>query len=92
MVCNLAPELAERGIAINAIAPGGTTTDMATEHAAAYTHPALAQVPVNAVLASMNALGRLAEPDEIASVVAFLLSPDAAYITGATLDAAGGWI
>jgi NAD(P)-dependent dehydrogenase (short-subunit alcohol dehydrogenase family) len=92
MVCNLAPELAERGISINAIAPGGTATDMATEHAAAYTHPALAQVPVDAVLASMNALGRLAEPDEIAAVVAFLLSPDAAYITGATLDAAGGWI
>ncbi|MDR3658199.1 MAG: SDR family oxidoreductase, partial [Mycobacterium sp.] len=37
-------------------------------------------------------VGRLAEPDEIASVVAFLLSPDACYITGATLDAAGGWI
>jgi NAD(P)-dependent dehydrogenase (short-subunit alcohol dehydrogenase family) len=92
MVCNLAPELAERGISINAIAPGDTATDMATQHAAAYTHPALAQVPVDAVLASMNALGRLAEPDEIAAVVAFLLSPDAAYITGATLDAAGGWI
>jgi NAD(P)-dependent dehydrogenase (short-subunit alcohol dehydrogenase family) len=44
------------------------------------------------VLAAMNALGRLAGPDEIASVVAFLLSSDAGYITGATLDAAGGWI
>ena len=41
---------------------------------------------------SLNALGRLAEPDEIASVAAFLLSPDASYITGATIDAAGGWI
>jgi len=37
----------------------------------------------------MNALGRLAEPDEIAAVAAFLLSPDASYLTGATVDASG---
>jgi 3-oxoacyl-[acyl-carrier protein] reductase len=92
MVLNLAPELAERGIAINAIAPGGTATDMAAEHAAAYTHPALADLPPEKVQAVMNALGRLAEPDEIAAAVAFLLSPDASYLTGATLDASGGWI
>jgi 3-oxoacyl-[acyl-carrier protein] reductase len=91
MVLNLAPELAERGIAINAIAPGGTNTDMATEHAPNYTHPALSGVPSGAVIASMNALGRLAEPDEIAAVAAFL-SEDASYVTGATVDAAGGWI
>ena len=41
MVLNLAPELAERGIAINAIAPGGTATDMAAEHTASYTPQAL---------------------------------------------------
>jgi 3-oxoacyl-[acyl-carrier protein] reductase len=91
-VLNLAPELAERGIAINAVAPGGTATDMATEHAASYLHPALAEVPVQAAISSMNALGRLAEPDEIAAAVAFLLSPDASYFTGATLDASGGWM
>ena len=92
MVLNLAPELAERGIAINAIAPGGTATDMAAEHTASYTPPALRDVPPDAVIKSMNALGRLAEPDEIAAVAAFLLSPDASYITGATIDASGGWI
>jgi NAD(P)-dependent dehydrogenase (short-subunit alcohol dehydrogenase family) len=92
MVLNLAPELAERGIAINAIAPGGTATDMATQFAPSYTPPALRTVPAEAVIASMNALGRLAEPAEIAAVAAFLLSPDASYLTGATIDASGGWI
>jgi 3-oxoacyl-[acyl-carrier protein] reductase len=43
------------------------------------------------ILTSMNVLGRLAEPDEITAVAAFLLSPDASYITGATIDASGGW-
>ena len=92
MVLNLAPELAERCITINAIAPGGTATDMAAEHTASYTPQALRDVPAEAVMKSMNALGRLAEPDEIAAVAAFLLSEDASYITGATIDAAGGWI
>jgi 3-oxoacyl-[acyl-carrier protein] reductase len=90
MVLNLAPELAERGIAINAIAPGGTNTDMARENAQSYTHPALVGVPTEALIKSRIAVGRLAEPDEIAAVSAFLVSPDASYITGSTLDAAGG--
>lgn len=87
---NLAPELAERGIAINAIAPGGTATDMAAEVAALYTPPALRDVLAEKVIESMSAIGRLADPDEIAAVAAFLLSPDASYITGATIDASGG--
>ncbi|WP_245401446.1 SDR family NAD(P)-dependent oxidoreductase [Nocardia albiluteola] len=92
MVLNLAPELAERGIAINAIAPGGTATDMAAEAGARYTPPALRDVAADAVIRSMNAVGRLAEPAEIAAVAAFLLSPEASYITGATVDASGGWM
>jgi 3-oxoacyl-[acyl-carrier protein] reductase/tetrahydroxynaphthalene reductase len=92
MALNLAPELAERGIAINAIAPGGTATDMAAEVGALYTPPALRGAPAEAVITSMNALGRLADPDEIAAVAGFLLSPDASYLTGATIDASGGWM
>jgi 3-oxoacyl-[acyl-carrier protein] reductase len=91
MVRNLAPELAERNIAINAIAPGATATRMATRYSANYTHPALADVPFDALIRSMSALGRLAQPAEIAAVVAFLLSPDASYITGTTIEADGGW-
>ena len=91
MVLNLAPELAERGIAINAIAPGGTVTDMAAENGPKYTPPALRGVaPPEAILKSVYALGRRAEPGEIAAIAAFLLSPDASYLTGATIDASGG--
>jgi NAD(P)-dependent dehydrogenase (short-subunit alcohol dehydrogenase family) len=91
MVRNLAPELAERNIAINAIAPGATATRMATRYSANYTPPALADVPFDALIRSMSALGRLGQPDEIAAVVAFLLSPQASYITGTTIEADGGW-
>jgi 3-oxoacyl-[acyl-carrier protein] reductase len=90
MALNLAPELAEAGITINAIAPGGTATDMASENARKYIHPALADVDPELALKSMTALGRLAQPEEIAVIVAFLLSPDASYITGTTVDASAG--
>lgn len=90
LVLNLAPELATRGIAINAIAPGGTRTDMAAENARHYTHPALRGLPSETTSRLVSALGRLAEPEEIASAVAFLVSPDASYITGSTLAIDGG--
>lgn len=92
MALNLAPELAERGIAINAIALGGTATDMAAEHTQRYVHPALSDVDIRTFTESTVALGRWAQPGEIAAVVAFLLSPDASYLTGATIDASGGWM
>lgn len=91
MVRNLAPELAERNIAINAIAPGATATRMAARYSPNYTPPSLADVPLDDLIRSMSALGRLAQPAEIAAVVAFLLSPEASYITGTTIEADGGW-
>ncbi|MBV8885700.1 MAG: glucose 1-dehydrogenase [Chroococcidiopsidaceae cyanobacterium CP_BM_RX_35] len=90
MVLNLAPELGERGITINAIAPGGTATDMAQENAKLYTHPALQDVSPDARLKSMTSLQRLAQPEEIAAAVTFLVSDDASYITGSTLAVDGG--
>ncbi|WP_189960117.1 SDR family NAD(P)-dependent oxidoreductase [Streptomyces alanosinicus] len=78
----LANELGRRGITVNSVAPGTVLTDM-TAH---YT-----SVPeVVAQLESVVALGRLAEPEEIADVVAFLVGPQGRYISGRTLDVSGG--
>lgn len=90
MVLNLAPELGERGITINAIAPGGTATNMAKENGKFYTHPALQDASPESLLKSKTSLQRLAQPEEIAAAVTFLVSDDASYITGSTLTVDGG--
>jgi 3-oxoacyl-[acyl-carrier protein] reductase len=87
---NLAPELAQRGITINAIAPGGTWTDMALTAAPHYRHPE-STLDTQTQLRTFAALGRAAEPGEIAAAVAFLVSPDASYVTGSTIPVHGGY-
>ena len=77
---SLARELGSRSITINVVAPGPVETDMT----AALGEDRLAQV-TQAV-----PLGRMASPEEIAGVVAFLASEDAAYITGAVIPVDGG--
>lgn len=71
------------GIRLNAVAPGVTDTNM--------TRPLL---ELEGVKEAMNAIplpiGRWAQPDEIAAVIAFLLSPEAGYIVGQTLFVDGG--
>lgn len=91
MVQNLAPELARRGITINAVAASGTDTDMAASASAGYIHPALREsVAPEQLMESMSAVGRLATPAEVAGVVAFLASADASYLTGTTVPIDGG--
>lgn len=76
----LAREVASRNITVNAIAPGLIDTDM-TQGLGAEQRTALQQqIP----------LGRLGLAEEVAYAVAFLASPRAAYITGATLHVNGG--
>ncbi len=77
---SLAREVGSRGITVNAVAPGFIDTDMTRD---------LPEEQRNALLASIP-LARLGEPQEIASVVAFLASDGAAYVTGETLHVNGG--
>jgi acetoacetyl-CoA reductase len=76
----LALEGAARGITVNAVAPGYTDTAMVAAVPADILKKIVAAVPV----------GRLAKPEEIARGVVFLVSDDAAFITGETLSINGG--
>lgn len=88
---NLAPELGRRNININAVAPGGTRTDMAAENGGNYVHPELRdQVGPDLAPRLFSAQGRWADPEEIAGVVSFLVGPDSSYVTGTTLVVDGG--
>jgi 3-oxoacyl-[acyl-carrier protein] reductase len=76
----LARELGSRNITVNCVAPGFIETDMTRALNEKQAAAILTQIP----------LGRLGSPADIASAVAFLASPGAAYITGTTLHVNGG--
>jgi glucose 1-dehydrogenase len=78
----MAIALAEYGIRVNAIGPGSVRTSM-TE--VSYAAPGA----MDRIL-SRTPIGRVAEPEEIAGVAAFLASPDSSYVTGITVYADGG--
>lgn len=77
---SLAKEIGSRNITVNAVAPGFIDTDMTK---------ALPEEQRNALVSGI-ALARLGQPEEIASVVQFLCSDGAAYITGETIHVNGG--
>ena len=76
----LAKELGSRNITVNNVAPGFIDTDMTKDLPEANKESMLTQIP----------LGRLGAPEEIASVVSFLASDAAGYITGETIHVNGG--
>ncbi|MFB6707849.1 SDR family NAD(P)-dependent oxidoreductase [Streptomyces sp. NPDC056333] len=90
LALNLSPELGRRGININAVAPGGTVTDMSAHAASHYVHPDV-DTDFHTLVRTASSLGRMADPSEIAAVVSFLVSDDASFITGRTIQADGGW-
>lgn len=82
LIRNLAAELGGQGIRVNGIAPGLVKTDFAR---ALLENPKLVDK-----IKRGSALGRIAEPEDMAGVVAFLASSAAAYMTGQTLVVDGG--
>lgn len=76
----LAKEFADKGVTVNAVAPGFIGTDMLKSVPAKIMENVLAQIP----------MGRLGKPEEVASAVSYLVSPEAGYITGQVIDINGG--
>jgi len=79
----LAREVARSGIHVNVVCPGPTNTALLAQVGA--DNPNLVQSLAKAV-----PFGRIGEPEDLAGAVAFLLSDDAAFITGQTLSVSGG--
>jgi len=80
---HLASEVAEQGIRVNCLAPAAVENDTMRQHLPADRRAALdASFP----------LGRIGQPDDVAAAALFLASPASSWITGITLDVAGGKI
>jgi len=80
MTRSLAREIGSRGVTVNCVAPGFIDTDMTRALSDEQRAALLQQIP----------LGRLGNPEDVAAAVAFLASPQAAYITGTTVHVNGG--
>jgi len=80
----LARELGPHGIRVNAVSPGAfpTAAELIHDNPAAY----------NEFVLSRQALKRRGTPEELASVVAFLVGTDSSFVTGQTIEVNGGWV
>ncbi len=76
----LAQEVVRKGVTVNTISPGYVATEMVMAIRTEVREQIVASIP----------MGRLAQPDEIAGLVAYLASDDAGYITGANISINGG--
>lgn len=79
----MAAELGARGIAVNMVAPGAIATDFGGGAVRDNAH-------INAHIAGATALGRVGQPDDIGSVVAFLCTEDAKWVNAQRIEVSGG--
>ena len=79
----LAKEVGRRGITVNTVSAGATVTDMFRE---------MTPPEINDQLLKLTPLGRVGEPQDIADVVAFVVSEKARWLTGQTIRAVGGLV
>lgn len=86
MTSSLALDHAGDGIRVNSVAPAAIGTRMVTDWLGAAEDPRQAE----AVVVAKHPLGRIGRPEEVASVIAFLASDDAAFMTGITIPVDGG--
>lgn len=80
----LAKELGPKKIRVNAVNPGPVATE-------GFKSAGFADSDFEKQMVQNTPLGRVGQPDDIASIVAFLASDEARWITGSLIDAAGGW-
>ncbi|XP_042216811.1 estradiol 17-beta-dehydrogenase 8-like isoform X1 [Homarus americanus] len=76
-----AAELAKQGIRVNCVLPGAIKTPLNANASPGYLEPQIAATP----------LGRMGEPEEVAEVVAFLLSEKSSYMVGSCVEVTGGF-
>lgn len=90
---SLAPEVAKDGVTVNVLMPGRVATDRVrlTDEATA-THEDIDVEAIRQRSFSQIPMGRYAEPEEVASVAAFLCSQPASYVTGSIYRVDGGYV